>query len=365
MRDICIFNGGVKNSGGIERVAANLANMWVADGDKVTLVISDSCTESFFKLDPNIKITSLGVDHNISVLRQLVDFFRLIVKFRAYVKRKRPDVVMGMWTSRAMIATIACLGLGIPVIACEHSAYEKMRSDFKILRLFVYRLSTAVVALTERDTDLYKKINANSYTIPNAIKRIRYNERDDTNKTILWVGWISYEKGVDRLLEIWSEICKKYPDWKLKIIGKIPDDKPEYGKMLDRMKNKYEFGGQLTIMASTQEIFNEYDNADIFVMTSRYEGLPMVLLEAMASGLPVICYDCPTGPREIIEDRVNGFLISDGDTKSFAEKLSLLIENNALRKVYGKNAYDTVNRCFNEKIVSWKWDDLIARCISR
>lgn len=365
MYDICIFNGGVKNSGGIERVAANLANMWVTEGNKVTLVIADSCTMPFFVLESNVEITSLGIDYNTSIMRQIVDFIRLIVKFRSFVKRKRPDVVMGMWTSRALVATIACLGTGIPVIACEHSAYEKMRMDFRFLRWFVYRFSSAVVALTERDTRLYKKINVKSYTIPNAIKRIKYIERNEINKTVLCVGWISHEKGIDRLLEIWSKVYRDYPDWKLKIIGEIPKDKIDFTKILDGMINKYNFGKQLEIIPSTSEIFYEYDKADIFVMTSRYEGLPMVLLEAMASGLPAICYDCPTGPREIIKDSINGFLIRDDDKKSFVEKLSLLIKNDNLRKKYGKNACDIINECFNEKIVSRKWDDLIELCITK
>ena len=365
MRKICIFNGGVKNSGGIERVAANLANMWVKDGNKVDLVIVDNCMTPFFRLDNKINIISLKTEYNVSVMKQIIDFIKLIVLFRRYIKENRPDVVMGMWTSRAIIGTIACLGTGVPVVACEHSAYEKARLDFKILRWFVYRWSTAIVSLTERDTRIYKGINANTYTIPNSVKKIKYKVRKSISKVILCVGWVSYEKGIDRLLEIWSKIFLRYPEWKLKIIGKVPEDKICFAEELKKLEEKYSFGSQLEIIGSTKMIFDEYENADIFVMTSRYEGLPMVLLEAMATGLPVISFDCPTGPREIINNNENGFLVTDGDVKEFAEKLSELIENENKRTAMGRTGYDMINSNYNESVITDKWNELMEKCIGR
>ncbi len=365
MRKICIFNGGVKNSGGIERVAANLANMWVDGGNKVDLVIADECTSSFFPLNNNVNIISLKRKYSSSVMKQIVDFIKLIVLFRRYAKKNKPDIVMGMWTSRAIIGTIACLGTGVPVVACEHTAYEKARFDFKILRWIVYRWSSAIVSLTERDTRIYKRINTNAYTIPNYVKNIKYKIRTSKNKVILCVGWISYEKGIDRLLEIWSKIFLNYPEWKLKIIGKVPEDKVLFADELKNMQDKYCFGSQLEIIDSTKKIFDEYNKADIFVMTSRYEGLPMVLLEAMGTGLPVVSFDCPTGPQEIINNNENGFLIDDGDIHKFSDRLSELIENENKRMAMGKAGYNMIDSNYRESVIADEWNELIEECIRK
>lgn len=175
---------------------------------------------------------------------------------------------------------------------------------------------------------------------------------DLKSKKVIVVARHSYEKGLDRLLVIWKNVVQKHPDWTIDIYGKY-NDKYEIKTLCDNLK----ISKSVNFLEPTTNIKEKYLEASILVMTSRTEGFGMVLVEAMACGLPVIAYDCPCGPRAIIRNNKNGFLIEDGNVDMFVEKMELLIEDEMCRIKIGKNAQKSVEN-YNINFVMAQWKSL-------
>ena len=169
------------------------------------------------------------------------------------------------------------------------------------------------------------------------------------------VGRLDYLKGQDRLLQIWKELADKYKEWKLMFVGDGPL-KPNV-EMIIRENGLQD---RVIIISRTQNIQDYLLKASVFAFTSRSESFGMVLLEAFACGLPVISFDCENGPRDIIKNNVNGFLIADGDTQDFASKLQLLMDNKDIRDRFVQNGYKTLEDYSVEKVMS-RWDLLLSK----
>lgn len=168
------------------------------------------------------------------------------------------------------------------------------------------------------------------------------------SKKVIVVARNSYEKGLDRLLVIWQKVIRKHPDWILEIYGESVID-------LCSLIQNLGIENNVVLNSPVKNIAEKYLFSSICVMTSRSEGFPMVLLEAMACGLPCVAYDCPSGPRAILEDGKNGFLVEDGNANIFVEKLEQLIEDENLRIQMGKNANVSVKKYDLETIMQqWK-----------
>ncbi|RYJ41864.1 glycosyltransferase family 4 protein [Flavobacterium beibuense] len=178
-------------------------------------------------------------------------------------------------------------------------------------------------------------------------------------KIAIAVGRHVYEKGYDRMFEIWSNVIKEHPDWILKIYGK---DNPDYD--IKALAEHYNISKNVVFEQPQCNIIKAYQEASICLLTSRSEGFGMVLIEAMACGVPCVGYDCPVGPSDIIEDCLNGYLIQDGDKEAFAEKLNLLIEDYKHRQLLGVYAKDSVKR-FELNSIMDKWESLFKKLSER
>ncbi len=176
---------------------------------------------------------------------------------------------------------------------------------------------------------------------PNSVSRLN-------NKRIIAVGKVTTQKGYDRLLEAWKLIGHKYPEWSIDIYGTVPEN----SKLPENVK-----GTSIDIKKPVKDIQKEYLSASIYALPSRFEGFGMVLTEAMACGVPCVAFDCPCGPRDIIKDKEDGFLVENGDIEEFAKQLSILIENEQLRKKMGQKARHNVQR-YDISIIARKWDIL-------
>ncbi|HSD06130.1 glycosyltransferase family 4 protein [Flavobacterium sp.] len=190
----------------------------------------------------------------------------------------------------------------------------------------------------------------NGLVIPNPSWIQSEKLSDLKSKKIIAVARYSYEKGLDRLLLIWKKVIIKHPEWVLEIYGESVIDLKPIIRDLGLKTN-------VSLSNPVKNIADKYLSSSLYVMTSRSEGFPMVLLEAMASGLPCVAYDCPAGPRAIIEDKKNGFLIKDGDIDSFVEKLEQLIEDENLRISIGQNAYRSTKK-YNIEPIMQQWKSL-------
>lgn len=178
------------------------------------------------------------------------------------------------------------------------------------------------------------------------------------NKKVIAVGKHCHQKGFDRLLQSWKLVTDKFPDWNLEIYGSI-----EKSEGLSDLASRLNIDNKVSFFPPEKNIGDKYKSASIYAMASRYEGFGMVLTEAMAYGVPCVSFDCPYGPSDIIIDTEDGFLITNGDIKTFSEKLCKLIENPELRQNMGKKARLNVLRYQPEQIVPL-WDRLFKQLIS-
>lgn len=258
------------------------------------------------------------------------------------------------------------IGKNSPVIfECHGSKYVNERPfTFSFLSRLWFLIGVSVKKWGAKTFDAFVVLNKesaqewnskNSMIIANPLSFKSEGPALLDAKKVLAVSRNSYEKGLDRVLEIWSLVFQKYPDWKLDIYGTLS---PE--ENLIPLANALGIASSVRFYPPVSEVATLYANASMLVMTSRSEGLGLVLLEAMASGLPCVAYDCPVGPRSIITDGVNGFLVEDGNAIDFSEKLALLFEDKDLRKKLGANARQSVSE-YDLDAIMLQWKTLFER----
>lgn len=188
----------------------------------------------------------------------------------------------------------------------------------------------AVVTLTERDAADYTALlqgRTRVTSIPNGVPDLGGHRSSLDPKVVITAGRLAKQKGYDRLLPVWAKVAAQRPDWRLEIYGAGDQE-----KRLRRQLEELGLEGSAHLMGRTSELFARMAQASLFVMTSRREGLPMVLLEAMGVGLPVISYDCPTGPRDVISDGVDGYVVPDGDEDALAGRMLELMDDREARE---------------------------------
>jgi len=198
----------------------------------------------------------------------------------------------------------------------------------------------------------------NVQVIPNSLGFFPEKASSVTNKSVIAVGSHSFNKGYDLLLQSWSIVNKRFPEWKLNIFGKYDTD-----NTFILMSEKMNLSDSITFYKPTQDILNKYLESSVMVVSSRSEGFGMVLIEAMACGLPCVSFDCPYGPSDIITDGDDGFLVENGNTDAFAERIMQLIEDETLRKKMGAAAKENVKRFMPENIIS-QWDKLFKELVN-
>ncbi|WP_294736308.1 glycosyltransferase [uncultured Flavobacterium sp.] len=197
----------------------------------------------------------------------------------------------------------------------------------------------------------------NIEVIPNPLWLVIDKSSELKNKRIISIGRHAYEKGYDRLFEVWKQVLSKYPDWQLDIYG---DKNNDYD--IEKIAIESGLTKGVNFYEPVLDIESVYLDASIYLMTSRYEGFGMVLLEAMACGVPCVAFDCPVGPKNIISDAEDGFLIPDDNMDLFISRVEELIKNEELRVNMGRNSKVNVKKFTLEPIMK-RWDDLFKSLI--
>jgi glycosyltransferase involved in cell wall biosynthesis len=209
--------------------------------------------------------------------------------------------------------------------------------------------------LTEEEKEMWKDVSKIS-VIPNPLPFLPEKKASLNNKKVIAVGRLAYEKGFDLLIEAWEIVNKSYPDWELNIFGFGPE-KDRLRQLIDR-KN---LNNTIKINDPVSGIHKQYIEHSMIIFTSRYlEALPMVLIEAMSCGLPIVSFDAPCGPKDIISDGNNGFLVKTGDIQSLADKICQLMESDNLRKTMGENGKIMSENYRVEKIIA-QWIELFRK----
>lgn len=226
----------------------------------------------------------------------------------------------------------------------------RTRQDKSIVRRF-----DRFVVLTHEDKG-YWGLLPNIEVIPNAAMNMGGHYSDVSAHRIIAVGRLDYQKGFDRLIRAWKTVQKscKYSDWHLDIFGQ-----GEWKGMLQKMIRDNDLQGNTCINPPTKDIGTEYIKSSLLVMSSHYEGFPMVMIEAMACGLPVVSFDCKCGPRDIIRHGENGLLVPNGDIDGLADAMMEIMDNEAYRKMLSANARKVL-LTYSEEAVMGKWIDLFT-----
>ena len=361
---------GTYNSGGMERVLANKANWLVAHGHEVIIVTTDQRGESpYFPLDARIKCYDLAINYEEnngkSFLNKLIHYpfkqWKHKRRLTALLKELKPDVVISMFCNDASFIPSIKDG-SKKVLEIHFSRFKRLQYGRKGLwRLadwWRYKTDARVVSrfdkfvvLTHEDKEYWGNLR-NMCVIPNA-RTFEVNQPATLEaKKVVAVGRLNHQKGFDRLIDAWSIVDNVVSGWKLQIVGD--------GELREQLQyNIRELGlsNQINIGRAEKDMVSVYKDASILAMSSRYEGLPMVLLEAQAAGLPIVSFDCKCGPKDVIENGVDGFLVEDGDIEQLAQKLVVLMQDANLRKQMGSAAYAHSDRYSEERIMK-QWTDL-------
>lgn len=236
---------------------------------------------------------------------------------------------------------------------------DHMNLDYRpgLLKAMVdsYPRLDAVSALTEGTAAGYRELlgeGARVVCIPNPAPAVRGRRADLDSRVVAAAGSLNRRKGFDRLLEAWARVAPGHPDWRLRIFGEGPD-RPELEALIDALGIR----SSAELRGHSPRLLEELEHASVFAMTSRKEGFPMVLVEAMALGLPVVAYDFPTGPSDIVTDGVDGFLVNEGRTRLLAEALGALMRDDARRHRFGEAALESVDR-YRIDAVGARWNAL-------
>lgn len=350
--------------GGAERVASVLANGFAAKGHSVS-ILSKSHIEPFYPIDPAVELIYPKTKMNYGTgLNRLLEWVKVHRDILCALRERQPDWVIPFSTTTNGSVIIICKLLRIPVIACEHNNYKVKLDSFAVrfIKRRIYPLSDWLTVLTQRDrVDYYGKFMDQVSVMPNPLPLIPADSPNATGRdtTILAVGNVSRwnHKGFDNLLRIYKKVVAKNPEWRLKIAG---GGDPEY---LQTLIDRLQLGGQVELLGAVKDIQSVMSHSSVFVLTSRYEGLPMVLIEAMSQGMACVAFDCFTGPGDIMTNKVDGLLIEDQNYELFADRLEALLHDEKHRLALGQQAIETSKRYLSPEITA-RWESLFETVFS-
>lgn len=315
-------------SGGMERAVLNYATM-LSRKDVEVKIFMISANKISYKVPDNIEVLYGKKKASNKLLMPLS-----LYKLRRFTKRFKPDFVLSFSGKLSSYVILALRGVNDRVIPFHRSSPYRTYGLFNnILNEKLFPNCKALVVQTQTAKSVFqeKYRNQNIIVTPNPVRDLFIDEKIKKEKIILSVSRLVDGKGLKQLIDIFGKVDNK--EWKLYILG----DGYLKDKLNERIK-ELNLESQIKILGFQQNVDYYLSLASIFAFTSESEGYPNALLEAMASGLPCISFDCPTGPDEMIEDGVNGFLVPLGENDQYAEKLIKLIEDESLRISFGKEA---------------------------
>lgn len=367
--------------GGADKVIVEKANYFSTHGIEVVIVTeSQMGRPTAFHLEPSVKHIDMGLDFNKQYgrpfyLRAYI-YYSLMKKYKdrllQVLRQECPDITIT--TLGRSIDFLTSLDDGSVKLGEAHTIKRHLRS-YHLLeeRGFIYRLvahymkSTTyrrvaklngLVLLTKEDAASWSEVRY-TYVIPNPVPFYPENPAQLSNKQVIMVGRYNDAKGYDYLIPAWSIVHKRHPDWTLHVYGS-----GELYQQVCQWIQEYHQENTIILHEPTNRIEEKYLESSICVLTSRYEGFSMVLLEGMACGVPFVSFNSPYGPRNIIHHGEDGLLVEYLNVEAMADGICQLIENEALRKELGANARKNILRFSRENVMK-QWEDLFNQMTRR
>lgn len=354
--------------GGAERVTVNLANHWATKGWNVSIATLTGHGEDFYPLHPSVDRIRLGLaGESGGMFSALAGNAARIRAVRRVLLEHRPDVAVGMMTTANVLLALAASGTGIPVIGSEriHPPALPVGRPWAVLRRWAYGRLDALVALTRPSAAWLQRYTQarRIVVIPNAVPwplpvgapvRLPEELLPADRHVLLAVGRLNEQKGFDLLLRAFVLIAARFPAWDLVIVGDGPE-RPA----LEQMVRDLGLAQRVVLAGRAGNVGDWYRRADLYVMSSRFEGFPNTLVEAMAHGVPAVSFDCATGPADIIRDGVDGLLVPPEDVERLSDTLARLMSDDAQRLRLASRAVEARERFSLERVASM-WEDLFA-----
>ena len=364
----------VNLSGGYDRVIIEKANYLAEHGfDVIITVASHALAEPCYEISEKVRLVDFGIDFHQQYGHHL--FYRAFIYFvmmRRYRRAlnellffERPDIVIT--TLGREIDFITKIHDGSVKIGESHIAKNYVRNlhlmeqngiaQRMIARLWRRKMDKlvgqldALVLLTQHDADSWSGLTK-TVVIPNSLPFFPEKPSTCNQKQVIFVGRLNEQKGLEYLVETWERVHQKHKDWTLQIYGD-----GDQRDLLHHLIREAKMEDTVIVNQPTRQIMDRYLESSIFLLTSRFEGFGMVLIEAMACGVPVVSFDCPWGPADIIKNGEDGFLVGYLNTIEAAEKVVQLIESLELRKEMGIRARENVQR-YSRNTVMKQWIDL-------
>lgn len=351
---ICFLNGNLNNSGGTERVGSLIANGLSEIGHDIVMTSISGGEAPFFQLNREIKVTSLFNTPGRAISRAPL----IISKLRKLLKEEKIDVLIVVESMSVLFSLPATLGLPVKHICWEHFNFKNDlgKTGRRVARQLAARFCDSVVTLTERDKQYWldgTKHKNQITAIPNPCPfPVQQNSYSTNNKVVLAVGRLVEIKGYDLLLKAWIRVAEAAPDWQLKIVGEGEERETLTQFIIDNG-----LSDDVELVGNTDNVAQYYEQAAIFCLSSRFEGFPMVLLETLSFGLPVVSFDCDTGPEEVLNG-TGSILVDCYETKKLAEGLITLIKDADLRKSISIKSKQKALEYQTDRIIN-KWVELL------
>lgn len=358
------------NPGGMERVLLNKVTYFShLPGWEVAVVTTDQHQRPpFYPFPEKVCMTDLDInyseDNEKGAWKKITGYLRKRKehkrKLTALLLKEKPDIVVSLYPSESSFIPDIKDG-SRKVLELHYCKFFRLQYGRKGLLGWIDKLRTRqdeqivrrfdkFVVLTNEDRGYWGDL-PNIEVIPNAAMHVSDAYSDVMNKRVIAVGRLDYQKGFDRLIQAWELVqhTGKFTNWKLDIYGQ-----GEWREMLQQMIDKAELQNTVCLNWPTKQIGEEYVKSDMLVMSSNYEGFPMVMIEAMACGLPVVSFDYKCGPKDIIQSGINGLLVPNGDIQALADAMMKVMEDEAYRKMLSLNARKVVDT-YSEQAVMAQW----------
>jgi glycosyltransferase involved in cell wall biosynthesis len=357
---ILIVCSGLDVPGGYEKMTCSLANALAGTGHQVSLLVVAASAKSFYPIHYSIQRSfiplSFGIGNPGNKISRKVAFVKDVRTLCRAIKNLDPDITLTTEYPLSVAVSFGRFPKNHHWICWHHNAFDNRKSFFwDLATRRAYRRADQIVALNPDEQAKYQRFNKNTTVIPNFVAHNTIQARLDT-KRILTIARAKPVKGIDLLLQAAHLIAKRYPDWEWKLIS---DARPE---------NIHPAGTQgtavpanlLTAFPQSANLEQEYLAASIYVLPSRRELFPMVLLEAQSYGVPSVAFDCPSGPKHIINDRKDGILVERENPEQLAAAIGLLIEDAQRRTAMGSAAFANAER-FSKEHVLQQWNELLVQ----
>jgi glycosyltransferase involved in cell wall biosynthesis len=375
---VYIFLVSAWGMGGTIRAAINLAG-YLADRYEVEIVSTyRRSDEPYFAFDPRVKLVALDDQRAGAVprlqrpLRAVLRRFSSAIYHPADIRKHNHNLWTDLQLVRHMrraegiaiasrpghIIQLADLALpGVITVGLEQMNLHSHAKNLRRAMIRRYRELDALAVLTDQDREAYERaLNGSAppmWRLPNTVRAIEPPRADLSAKRIFAAGRYTPQKGYDFLIHAFAPVARKHPDWELKIFGR--------GQTKSRLQARIDqegIGEQATLAGPTDDVPGEMAQASIYVLSSRFEGFPLVLVEAMSKGMACVAFDCPTGPADIVDDHRNGLLVPAKDVEGLTAALLEMVEDEELRRRCGDAAIETA-RDYTMATIGPRWEEML------